>query len=44
MAYSFAIHLKTEPILDWMKTNLGPTYMADLALGPRRFHPHPPCP
>jgi len=37
MAYSFAIHLKTEPILDWMKTNLGPTYMADLALGPDGF-------
>ena len=37
MAYSFAIHLKTEPILDWMKQNLGPTYMADLALGPEGF-------
>ena len=37
MAYSFAIHLKTEPILDWMKTNLGPDYMADLALGPEGF-------
>lgn len=37
MAYSFAIHLKTEPILDWMKQNLGPAYMADLALGPDGF-------
>ena len=37
MAYSFAIHLKTEPILDWMKQNLGPDYMADLALGPDGF-------
>ena len=37
MAYSFAIHLKTEPILDWMKENLGPDYMADLALGPDGF-------
>ena len=33
MAYSFAIHLKTEPILDWMKQNFDPAYMADLALG-----------
>ena len=37
MAYSFAIHLKTEPILDWMKENLGAAYMADLALGPEGF-------
>lgn len=37
MAYSFAIHLKTEPILDWMKQNLGPAYMADLATGPDGF-------
>ena len=33
MAYSFAIHLKTEPILDWMKGHLGPDYLADLATG-----------
>ena len=33
MAYSFAIHLKTEPILDWMKQHLGPAYLADLATG-----------
>ena len=32
MAYSFAIHLKTEPILDWMKQNFDSAYMADLAL------------
>lgn len=37
MAFSFAIQLKTEPILDWMKLNLGPAYMADLALGPDGF-------
>lgn len=37
MSYSFAIHLKTEPILDWMKSNLGEAYMADLALGPDGF-------
>ena len=37
MAYSFAIHLKTEPILDWMNEALGPTYMADLATGPEGF-------
>ena len=37
MSYSFAIHLKTEPILDWMKANLGEAYMADLALSPDGF-------
>ena len=37
MAYSFAIHLKTEPILDWMKQNFDWAYMADLALGPDGF-------
>ena len=37
MAYSFAIHLKTEPILDWMKQNFDPAYMADLALGSDGF-------
>ncbi|MCH1576603.1 MAG: penicillin acylase family protein, partial [Flavobacteriales bacterium] len=26
MSYSFAIHLKTEPILDWMKGNLDAKY------------------
>ena len=33
MAYSFAIHLKFEPILDWMKLNLDPKYFEDLATG-----------
>ena len=37
MAYSFAIHLKTEPILDWMKHNLGHVYGNDLALGQDGF-------
>ena len=37
MAYSFAIHLKTEPILDWMLTELGPEYFEDLATGPDGF-------
>ena len=37
MAYSFAIHLKTEPILDWMKHNLGQVYWDDLALGQDGF-------
>ena len=37
MAYSFAIHLKTEPILDWMKTVLDSSYIADLAWGQEGF-------
>ncbi len=37
MAYSFAIHLKTEPILDWMKSALDSTYIADLAWGQEGF-------
>ena len=37
MAYSFAIHLKTEPILDWMTWNLDPKYFADLATGAEGF-------
>lgn len=37
MAYSFAIHLKFEPILDWMKDNLDPAYFADLATGVEGF-------
>ncbi len=37
MAYSFAIHLKTEPILDWMKANLAPAYVTDLATTPDGF-------
>ena len=37
MAYSFAIHLKFEPILDWMKGNLDSTYFADLATGVEGF-------
>ena len=30
MSYSFAIHLKTEPILDWMARNLDSTLVADV--------------
>lgn len=30
MSYSFAIHLKTEPILDWMARNLDSTLIADV--------------
>ena len=37
MAYSFAIHLKFEPILDWMKSNLDPKYFSDLATGVEGF-------
>lgn len=37
MAYSFAIHLKTEPILDWMKHTLDEAYWVDLAVGPEGF-------
>jgi penicillin amidase len=37
MAYSFAIHLKTEPILDWMKNSLDPAYLVDLAWGQDGF-------
>ncbi|MGB2134514.1 MAG: penicillin acylase family protein, partial [Flavobacteriales bacterium] len=37
MAYSFAIHLKTEPILDWMKTSLDSSYISDLAWGQAGF-------
>ena len=37
MAYSFAIHLKTEPILDWMKHQLDPAYYKDLATGADGF-------
>lgn len=37
MAYSFAIHLKTEPILDWMKRNLDSLRWSDLALGQDGF-------
>jgi penicillin amidase len=33
MAYSFAIHIKTEPIVDWIKTNFDSTYIADVAFG-----------
>ena len=33
MAYSFAIHIKTEPIVDWIKTNFDSTYIADVAVG-----------
>tara|TARA_B110000503_G_scaffold94920_1_gene142907 strand:+ start:419 stop:2791 length:2373 start_codon:yes stop_codon:yes gene_type:complete len=37
MAYSFAIHLKTEPILDWMKHQLDSVYWNDLATGQQGF-------
>ena len=37
MSYSFAIHLKFEPILDWMKWNLDPKYFNDLATGVEGF-------
>ena len=37
MAYSFAIHLKTEPILDWMKHELETGYWADLAVDQAGF-------
>jgi penicillin amidase len=37
MAYSFAIQLKTEPILDWMKNNLDSVYWDDLAVGQEGF-------
>ena len=37
MAYSFAIHLKTEPILDWMKHALDARYWEDLAVDQRGF-------
>lgn len=37
MAYTFAIHLKTEPILDWMKSRLTPAHWSDLAVGPEGF-------
>ena len=37
MAYSFAIHLKTEPILDWMHHQLDSSLVADLAWGQTGF-------
>ena len=37
MAYSFAIHIKTEPIVDWLKTNFDSTYLADVAVGVNGF-------
>ena len=37
MAYSFAIHIKTEPIVDWIKTNFDSTYLADVAVGVKGF-------
>ena len=41
MAYSFAIHLKTEPILDWMKQNLDEALWAELAVDTRGFRTIP---
>ena len=37
MAYSFAIHIKTEPIVDWIKTNFDSTYLADVAVGVKGY-------
>ena len=37
MAYSFAIHIKTEPIVDWIKTNFDSTYIAYVAFGVKGF-------
>ena len=37
MAYSFAIHIKTEPIVDWIKTNVDSTYLSDVAIGVKGF-------
>jgi penicillin amidase len=37
MAYSFAIHIKTEPIVDWIKTNFDSTYIADVAVGVKGY-------
>ena len=37
MAYSFAIHLKTEPVLDWMKHHLDSARYALLAVGQTDF-------
>ena len=37
MAYSFAVHLKTEPILDWMKHHLDDVYWEDLSTGQEGF-------
>ena len=37
MAYSFAIHIKTEPIVDWIKTNFDSTYLTDIAVGVKGF-------
>ena len=37
MAYSFAIHIKTEPIVDWIKTNFDSTYLSDVAFGVQGF-------
>lgn len=41
MAYSFAIHLKTEPILDWMKQNFDAALLAELAVDTRGFRTIP---
>ena len=41
MAYSFAIQLKTEPVLDWIKHNLDSMYWKDLALGQEGFRQIP---
>ena len=37
MAYSFAIHIKTEPIVDWIKTNFDSTYLSDVSTGVQGF-------
>ena len=42
MSYSFAIHLKTEPILDWMARNLDSTLIADVYWNQDGFQHIPP--
>jgi len=37
MAYSFAIHIKTEPIVDWIKSNFDSTYLSDVSTGVKGF-------
>ena len=37
MAYSFAIQIKTEPIVDWIKTHVDSTYLSDVAIGVKGF-------
>ncbi|MEC7478160.1 MAG: penicillin acylase family protein [Bacteroidota bacterium] len=41
MSYSFAIHLKTEPILDWMASNLDSALIADVYWNEDGFQRNP---